>query len=66
MLRLISSSLSLTGSQLPSRVLAHQSKFFYRRRHQVQPLMRMRKLSPVYPPPGFDLELPGNSNKRLV
>jgi len=64
MLRLISSNALWQAAVLPTKAMSHQGKFFYRRRHQVEPLMRMKNLTPVYPPPGYNLELPGND--RLV
>lgn len=32
---------------------------FYKRKGHGQPKMRMYKLNPVYPPPGYNLEIPG-------
>ena len=59
MLRLISSNALWQSTLLSTRTLSHEGKYFYRRRHQVEPLMRMKNLTPVYPPPGLNLELPG-------
>ncbi len=66
MLRLISSNALWQAAVLPTKAMSHQGKFFYRRRHQVEPLMRMRSLTPVYPPPGNDLVLPGKNQTVFV
>lgn len=36
-----------------------QLNVFYKRKGHGQPKMRMYKLNPVYPPPGYNLEIPG-------
>lgn len=60
MLKIFSRSTFESASLVFGQTLNYQSQFFYRRRHQTQPLMRMRCLKPI-PPPGDNLELPGTN-----
>jgi len=36
------------------------SGFYEMRKHQRNPKLRLRSVTPIYPPPGLSLEIPGN------
>ena len=60
MFRILSTTAFLQPSVLSLKTISHQGKFFFRRRHQVEPLMKMRDIRPI-PPPGDNLELPSKN-----
>ena len=46
--------------------LYYTPTFFFRSKNQVQPKLKMRTVTPIYPPPGMNLEIPGNNSRKSV
>jgi len=59
MFKTLSVATFLQPSLFSMRTMTHQGKFFFRKRHQVDPQMKMRDLRPIAPP-GNNLELPSS------